>query len=144
MIRLARSQDVDSMLRIERSNFGERAFSRRQFNYYVKGKMAHVMDDSGIVTGYIVVFLRIRSGIARINVVSVDPAFIGMGYGTKLLDEAEALYRCCACDTMSLEVNVLNYKAINLYKRRGYEPVKTIPDYYGKGETAIKMVKKLM
>jgi ribosomal protein S18 acetylase RimI-like enzyme len=143
MIRLARSQDIDSMLRIERSNFGERAFSRRQFNYYVKGKMAHVLDDSGVIAGYIVVFMRIRSRVARINVVSVDPALTGMGYGSKLLDEAEALYWCCACDVMSLEVNVLNYQAIKLYKRRGYEAVKTIADYYGKGETAIRMIKEL-
>jgi ribosomal protein S18 acetylase RimI-like enzyme len=142
IIRLAQWEDILAMLRIEQANFKERAFSRRQFRHYVQERAAYVLADTYVVYGYIVVFGRSNSNTARINVVSVDPQYIGKGYGSMLLNHVEVYYGT-AYDYMALEVNLLNWQAIKLYKSRGYLPKKILADYYGKDTTAIKMVKSL-
>lgn len=141
-IRLATLSDIDNILRIERASFGVRAFSRRQFSHYIKNGLIHVVADIPGVIGYIVVFVRANSDTARINVIAVDPSHTGKGYGTMLLGYTEQ--RCLAdYSAISLEVNVINYKAIQLYKTLGYEATRVLCDYYGPGETALKMVKRL-
>lgn len=129
------------MVRIERLNFQERAFSRRQFRHYVQEMSAYVVSDRFVVFGYIVVFSRRNSNTARINVISIDPKYTGNGYGTLLLNYAENLYN--EYDYMSLEVNAENKGAVKLYASRGYEAKKVLTDYYGPGTTGIKMVKPL-
>jgi ribosomal protein S18 acetylase RimI-like enzyme len=148
-VRLAQFEDVSEMVRIERANFKERAFSRQQFRHYVQESSAYyqkssayVAADGFVVFGYIVVFCRHNSATARINVVSVDPIHTGKGIGSMLLDEVEFRYHVYY-DYMALEVNVENWRAIKLYKARGYEPKKILPDYYGEGTTGLKMIKKL-
>ncbi|MGZ4849816.1 MAG: GNAT family N-acetyltransferase [Candidatus Bathyarchaeia archaeon] len=142
IIRLALPEDLDDIVRIERESFGARAFSRAHFERYMKKGSMHVLTINYVVYGYIVVFVRANSDTARINVVAIDPAFKGRGFGSVLLNFIE---RICFADYLyiSLEVNVTNWKAINLYKKLGYEAVKTLPDYYGEGQTGLKMIKKL-
>jgi len=141
-IRIARWEDITAMLRIERANFGERAFTRQQFRHYIMGRCAYVVVDNFVLYGYIVLFVRAKSKTARINVVSVDPKHTGKGFGSLLLDYAETKYSE-TYDYMGLEVNADNLGAIRLYKGRGYNPKKVLPNYYGEGTTGIKMVKQL-
>lgn len=141
-IRIAEFEDISEMVRIERANFQERAFSRRQFRHYVQEHSAHVVFDSYVIFGYCVVFSRRNSNTARINVISVDPKYTGQGYGSMLLDEVESIYGDFY-DYMALEVDAKNTNAIKLYLRRGYEPKKELPDYYGIGTMGIKMIKDL-
>jgi ribosomal protein S18 acetylase RimI-like enzyme len=140
-VRKARLDDIETMLYIERANFKERAFSRRQFEGYIKKGHTYVVCVSSIVIGYCVVFVRSNSRTARINVISVDPKSTGHGLGTFLLTYIEGRYK--NYDAIQLEVNVLNVHAIRLYKNRGYDPVATLRDYYGPGTTGIKMIKSL-
>lgn len=141
LIRQAKWEDISEMIRIERLNFHERAFSRRQFRHYVQERSAYVVGDNFVIYGYIVVFSRRNSRTARINVVSIDPKHTGKGYGSILLEHVETLYN--EYDFMALEVNTKNLGAIRLYNSRGYEAKKLLPNYYGDGADAIKMIKPL-
>lgn len=142
MIRQAKFEDISEMVRIERLNFQERAFSRRQFRHYVQERSAYVVADNFVVFGYIVVFSRCNSRTARINVVSVDPNHTGKGYGSQLIEHVECVYGQTD-DHMSLEVNSRNIGAIKLYERMGYMPKNLLLNYYGEGTTGIKMIKDL-
>jgi ribosomal protein S18 acetylase RimI-like enzyme len=140
-IRKARIEDIDKMLYIERLNFKERAFSRAQFRDYVKKGHTYVVCHNDVVAGYCVVFVRSNSRTARINVVSIDPTITGIGLGSALLDVIHQTYM--TYDAMQLEVNMLNHRAIKLYKSIGYDPKAVLKDYYGPGTIAIKMIKPL-
>lgn len=143
VIRLAIKEDLEEMVRIEYEAFGSIAFNRRQFKYYIKNGMAYVVSASGGVYGHIVLFVRRNSSQVYINVIAIDAAFRGRGWGSALLQEMEKLYLFKGYTKMVLHVNETNIRAIGLYKLRGYDVVGRIPNCYGEGTVGIKMIKNL-
>ncbi len=74
--------------------------------------------------------------------IAVVPDMRGRGIGKNLMIRAmEALRDYYKVDEYYLEVRVSNHVAINLYKKLGFEVVKTIKGYYLDGEDAYLMAR---
>jgi len=62
----------------------------------------------------------------RIAALAVDENYRGMGIGTRLIEEAILLAREKGCRAVLLEVVDTNPGAFQLYRRMGFEPLRTI------------------
>jgi len=75
--------------------------------------------------------------------IAVKPEFQNKGYGQKMLTNLLEEARNNNCEFAHLEVNVNNTAAINLYKKNGFEIVRTRTHYYSTGEDAYDMIRNI-
>jgi ribosomal-protein-alanine N-acetyltransferase len=111
-----------------------------------------VAEDNGTVIGYIM--CRIETGLPNFKIIGITkkghvisiavlPQNQRQGVGRALIQEAiEAMLRYKAKECV-LEVRASNTVAVNLYKKLGFEIVRTLHKYYANGEDAYLMAKKL-
>jgi ribosomal-protein-alanine N-acetyltransferase len=111
-----------------------------------------VAEENGDVVGYIM--CRIETGIPSFKLlgitkkghvisIAVLPEHQRGGIGYALMLEAmQAMinYKAKEC---YLEVRASNVPAVNLYKKIGFEIIRTITGYYADGEAAYVMARKL-
>ena len=111
-----------------------------------------VAEENGDVVGY--VMCRIETGIPSFKLlgitrkghvisIAVLPEHQREGIGCALMREAmEAMvnYKAKEC---YLEVRASNVPAVNLYRKIGFEIIRTIRGYYADGEAAYLMARKL-
>jgi len=111
-----------------------------------------VAEENGDVVGY--VMCRIETGIPSFKLlgitrkghvisIAVLPEHQREGIGCALMREAmEAMvnYKAKEC---YLEVRASNVSAVNLYRKMGFEIIRTIRGYYADGEAAYLMARKL-
>ena len=76
--------------------------------------------------------------------IAIHNDFKRMGIASELLNSVEEFARNIEVEKISLEVNVNNEAAINLYKKFGYKEVRLIKNYYDRlKEDAYLMQKEL-
>ena len=111
-----------------------------------------VAEQEQNIVGYIM--CRIEMGFSSFGLfgiskkghvvsVAVLPEYQHKGIGSALMKEATknmSLYRAKEC---YLEVRVSNFTAVNMYKKLGFQVVRTKSGYYADGEDAYVMAKKL-
>ena len=145
LIRRATRADLKAILTIENSSFEAERFTRSQLLYLMtKARgLFLVLELKGEIAGYLSVLTHKKHHSLRIYSIAVDPARRGMKLGQALIEKAIAYALELGLPALSLEVNTENSPAISLYARNGFEAVEILEDYYGKGENALKMIKKL-
>lgn len=145
LIRQATRSDLKAILNIENSSFEAERFTRSQLLYLMtKARgLFLVLELKGEIAGYLSVLTHKKHHNLRIYSIAVDPARRGMKLGQALIEKAIAYALELGLPALSLEVNTENCPAISLYERNGFEAVEILEDYYGKGENALKMIKKL-
>jgi ribosomal protein S18 acetylase RimI-like enzyme len=74
---------------------------------------------------------------ATICSLTVDPEYRKLGIASKLLDLAKNSYT--APIKLILHVNTKNENAIKLYKKKGYQISKLVPNYYNVNEDGYQM-----
>lgn len=98
--------------------------------------VVYQLDDPYDLTGletlpvHVQPLLRLEAqapGSWYVNVLATFPEFRGRGFGTKLLDVAEAKGRAARANTMSIIVGSWNEGACRLYKRAGYTTIASEP-----------------
>jgi ribosomal-protein-alanine N-acetyltransferase len=111
-----------------------------------------VAEENGDVVGY--VMCRIETGIPSFKLlgitrkghvisIAVLPEHQREGIGCALMREAmEAMVNHKAKECY-LEVRASNVPAVNLYRKMGFEIIRTIRGYYADGEAAYLMARKL-
>ena len=111
-----------------------------------------VAEDNGTVIGYIM--CRIETGLPNFKIIGITkkghvisiavlPQNQRQGVGRELIHEAmDAMLRYKAKECV-LEVRASNTAAVNLYKKLGFEIIRTLHRYYADGEDAYLMAKKL-
>lgn len=111
-----------------------------------------VAEDNETVIGYIM--CRIETGLPNFKIIgimkkghvisiAVLPQNQRQGVGRALIQEAmDAMLRYKAKECV-LEVRSSNTVAVNLYKKLGFEIIRTLHGYYADGEDAYLMAKKL-
>jgi len=107
-----------------------------------------VAEIQGRVVGYIMCrlehgfsdFKRLRfAKKGHIISVAVLPEFRQMGIGYSLVEDVLSALAAMHADECYLEVRMNNDPAIKLYRRMGFEVIRTIPRYYFDGSDAYLM-----
>ncbi len=112
-----------------------------------------VAEIDGKIAGYIM--CRVERGLSKLNKLSMKklghiisiavlPEYRRRGVATALLARAMKLLKDeYKCAEVYLEVRVSNNPAISLYRKLGFEVVKTSRRYYVDGEDAYVMARRL-
>lgn len=111
----------------------------------------NVAEAQGNVVGYIM--CRMEHGFSELKKlrfakkghiisVAVIPDFRRLGIGSALVEHNLSRLETLQADECYLEVRITNDPAINLYKKLGFEIVRTIHRYYYDGSDAYVMAKE--
>jgi len=94
------------------------------------------------IAGFVVAYRRHKTG--RIVTIDVLPEARGRGLGTRLMNQCEQQLRAARCTHVYLETAVNNETALRLYRKLGYEVVRTLPEYYSSQRLdAFRLAKRL-
>jgi ribosomal protein S18 acetylase RimI-like enzyme len=142
-IRPARASDVDALLAIENAAFQTDRLSRSSFRRLIGSPSAAVLvsEAGGRIAGYCIVLFRARSRAARLYSISTASDFAGQGLGRALIEAAERMTAERGKLSLRLEVRQDNERAVAIYRRAGFRPAGSRPDYYQDGMTALRMEK---
>ena len=97
--------------------------------------------EDGKIAGY--AFAVLAEEEADLANIAVTKSFRHRGIAKELLSRLEAQVRAAGGRKMFLEVRVSNAPAMALYLKTGYVGRYARPRYYGNGEDALVMEKKL-
>lgn len=136
MIRVATSDDVDTIARVEQESFGPGAWSRTLVADEI-GSERHVVLVAGGGDGYGAISLA--GDVADLDRIAVRPASRTRGIARALLGRLvdEAVLR--GADRMLLEVAADNAAAIGLYASSGFTTISRRRGYYPDGVDALVM-----
>ncbi len=81
------------------------------------------------IAGFIIAH-PVRGKEGRILTLDIIPILRRLGLASLLMDECERRLRSFDCKQVYLETAVDNQAALRLYRKRGYEVLRTLPDYY--------------
>ena len=141
-IRRARSEDLRSILRIEKISFVRDAWDRELFLDYLAHPdsslfLAATVDRA--VVGYVIAFQGETR--AEVDSIAVAPAKRGRGVAIALLKRVIGLLRQRGLRTVSLNVRLENKTAIRLYRKLGFQRARRVNGYYEDGASAWRMRK---
>jgi [ribosomal protein S18]-alanine N-acetyltransferase len=125
-------EDIDAVLVLERSLFGEESWSRQM----LEGELAEqprsryylVADEDGTITGY--AGLMVAATQADVLTLAVAAARWGQGTGSALLEALLAEAARQGCTEVFLEVRMDNDRAQRLYRRYGFSEIGVRKGYY--------------
>ena len=142
-IRPARPADLEALLAIEQEVFVWDRLSRRSLRHFLSSDTAAVLvaEESGRLAGYALVLFRRHAHAARLYSIAAAPG--RRGVGTPLLAACEALAASRGATALRLEVRADNRRAIEFYRRAGFEPRGARPAFYEDGEMALCFGKAL-
>lgn len=146
-LRRAEPADLDALVALEDRAFNGDRLSRRSFKRFLERSRTSdllVLEEEGVLLGYVLVVYRSGTALARLYSIAVDPSSKGRGFGARLLSEAESAAFARDCAVMRLESRPDNTPAIELYKSRGYRQFDVVPDYYEDHAAALRFHKWLV
>lgn len=146
VFRLARPNDIDALVALEKSSFDDDRISRRSFRRFVEAPRDRLIIAEGKseLQGYVLVLMHKATRLARIYSIAVSPAARGQGLGEKLIKEAESVAAEAGRIVMRLEVRTDNIGAISLYRRLGYRQFGTLKDYYADHGDALRFERRIL
>jgi ribosomal-protein-alanine N-acetyltransferase len=131
-LRVMRAGDLDAVLGLELSLFGEESWSRQMLEAELaeqpRSRYYLVASDDGVITGY--AGLLVASTQADVLTLAVAEDRWGQGTGAALLEAllAEAVRR--GCTEVFLEVRTDNERAQRLYRKHGFIQIGIRKGYY--------------
>lgn len=148
LIRKSLPSDIDALLELERKAFPEyQQSTRRTLTLSLRSSFQQVWiaesdsDCDHNVLGCLILYVYKRS--IRVFSIVVDPEFQGKGIGRKLLNQARKIASEKGVNRISLEMDALNKKLVDWYKKEGFESTELLQDYYREGKDALRMVLEL-
>jgi len=144
-IRGARSNEAETLERIEAQCFETDRMSRRSLNHHLRSKTSDVLiaELGGRVAGYAMMFYRANATVARLYSIATLPEARGHGVADALMAAVERTARRRGYTALRLEVRSDNPAAIKLYAKRGYLEFGGYADYYADGMSARRFEKPL-
>ena len=104
---------------------------------------AEAPAERSLIAGFVVT-LPIRGQIGHIVTLDIVPEARRSGLASRLMAECEQRLRAAGCSQVYLETAVNNEPALRLYRKLGYEIVRTLPEYYSSQSLdAFQMAKHL-
>lgn len=129
-IRVARSDDLEAVVEIERVAFGD-PWTRRMFSTHLAqtgGNDFLVAYDAGRIVGYAISQTVVDE--SELLNIAVDPAQRNRGIGARLLDAMMERCEVRGAADMWLEVRASNADARKLYAGRGFVAAGVRKSYY--------------
>ena len=128
-------KDAEHVFEIEKDLIGDcsletilNTISNEKLNYYV-------LKNNDEVVGFFE--LLVISPDCELYDIAVKKEYQGQGLSKILMDNLLKIARENLCATIFLEVNSINNKAINLYKKYGFESYFTRKNYYGDSDAVL-------
>ena len=150
-IRDYRAADFDRLWQIDQVCFPPGiAYSQMELTGFIHrrnaitlvGELQDAAPEQRIV-GFVVAH-PIRRKYGRILTLDILPQARRSGLATQLMNACEDRLRSLGCGEVYLETAVDNEAAIRLYRKLGYEVLRTLPEYYSShGLDAFQMGKRL-
>ncbi|MDO5331601.1 MAG: tRNA (adenosine(37)-N6)-threonylcarbamoyltransferase complex transferase subunit TsaD [Bacillota bacterium] len=143
MIELMNIEDLDQVLDIEKACFDE-PWLRKYFEDELNNPQLYklfVEKDNNEIISYGNICINLEN--CDITNIAVKPSYQTKGYGQKMLEKLICEASNNKCEYVHLEVRCNNEPAFNLYKKNGFEIVRTRKNYYSNGEDAYDMIKKI-
>ena len=145
-LRPATLSDLEEMIEIERSSFGEQSYRRELIEQLLTDRGFHnvIVEEEGRKVGYATFFEDARRKRARLVTIAVDSGVIGIGEWpghARLPGTGDGERSACArCRWRSGMANDAGEEPLPLHRvpDRGH-----VPDYYGKGKDAFYMEKPI-
>ena len=143
-IRDYRAADFERLWQIDQLCFASGiAYTQMELNGFIMRRnaitlVAELLPDETVVSsartvdrivGYVLAH-PIRRKYARIITLDILPEARRLGLATNLMNACEERLRSLGCTEIYLETAVNNEPGIRLYRKLGYEILKTIPEYY--------------
>ena len=141
MLRIATTEDLEALYRIETECFRERRFRRDHVAWILDNPKALTLtavEGASIVGSIMLLF---DGGAGRVLSVAVLPEARRRGHGKAMMLEAERTCRDRSCSVVRLEVSTRNMGAIEFYRRLGYKVDGVLYGYYSWGDDAYSMAK---
>ena len=147
--RRATQADLGFLLELERMSFSTaRQSSRESVKHSIASstQMVVIVESRGpkrcmCPVGAAFVFQYKRS--LRIYSLAVDSAHRMMGVGEALMQHILDFAMSHGYERITLEADAANIRLVEWYQKMGFEARRTLPDYYGPGEPALRMVLQL-
>ncbi len=142
-VRRFRWAELERLMEIEHSSFGDDAYDRNLFAefFHKWGDLFLVAERRGKVCGYMVTCMRGER--AELVSVAVDPAERGRGAGSALLAGTLRRLRRRRAARLGLMVRQANAPARAFYEKFGFRKVRIVRKYYEDGEDGLLMTKDL-
>ena len=144
ILRPYQPSDFETLVAIDQACFAKAiAYGRREMKSYLQGEGAHciVAEVPGAVAGFILT--ERASDLAHVITLDVLAQFRRRSVGSELLRAAEQEAASHGCTAMYLETATTNNPAIALWKKHGYGQVDVVKNYYGQGQHAFQMLKRI-
>lgn len=137
VIRDYRAADFDRLWEIDQACFPPGiAYTQMDLTGFVTRRKAitlvaefHPASNNGEGIAGFAVAQPIRN-IGRIMTLDILPEARRFGLGSRLMEVCEIRLRAAGCEQVFLETAVNNDAAIGLYRKLGYEILRTLPLYY--------------
>lgn len=122
LIRDYNYDDVQKINEIGKLLHDDYSFSLNKFSNCV------VLETNKTIIGFAVYSIIYER--AEIVDIIIEPSQRKQGYGLKLLSYVINLFKKRNCENVTLEVNMFNIPAVNLYNKLGFEIVSLRKNYY--------------
>jgi ribosomal protein S18 acetylase RimI-like enzyme len=149
ILRPYQPSDFDDLLAMDQACFLKTiAYGRREMKSYLQSEGSHCIvaeipspEIPGVLAGFI---LTEREGeFAHIITLDVLALYRRQSIGSLLLAAGEQEAASRGVTTVYLETATTNKPAIALWQKHGYRETGTIENYYGRGQNAFEMQKRL-
>jgi ribosomal-protein-alanine N-acetyltransferase len=131
-LRVMTPADLEAVLGLELSSFGEEAWSRRMLEAELAAQPGSryylIAADDGVITGY--AGLLVASTQADVLTLAVAADRWGQGTGAALLEALLAEAERRGCTQVFLEVRTDNDRAQRLYRSHGFVQIGIRKGYY--------------
>lgn len=140
-IRLAKKEDIDFIKELSDNNLLS-SFSKEELLKFIieeKTYYIFVIEENGLI-GFLIVWLSDDNGQIIDLVIKENKR--ELGYAEKVLTYGIDYLIKKQVSLISLEVNVNNFKAINLYEKFNFKKERILKNYY-KNEDGLLMMRKI-
>lgn len=143
LIRSMTINDLEEVVKIEKDLY-KTPWNEKQYRYELEENefsYVFILEHDNVIVGYYGFWVMFEE--CDITKVSIRKEFQGMKLSNILMEDCFVRVKALGCNKINLEVRTTNERAINLYKKHGFEDVIIRKNYYGKNEDALILSKVL-
>ncbi|WP_421223012.1 GNAT family N-acetyltransferase [Aeromonas enteropelogenes] len=143
-VRAARTDDVGAIVKLERYCFPpEIAFGRSRWHYLLtraRGRTLLLLDEKEQLMGYLSLLEHRGWDRLVVQTLAIRWTVRRLGWARRLLEQVIREGREAGWGAIRLEVGESNEAALALYQGLGFRLQQRLPDYYGHGQHARRLV----